>query len=224
MDASRLPRLHELGVPVLFGDAANSEILRHAALPAARALVVTVPDDAAALVIVTAARRLAPDLRIVSRASTWEGARRMRDAGAQAIVRPELEGGIEIVRQTLLGLDFPPPDVQRYADAVRHEGLETAGAASDRARAVADLAHALGDLDIGWLLAEEGCSVAGRTIATSQLRSRTGASIVAIGRGHTLISNPGPAEILRARRSSGCHRIGRTGGDRVEGVRGRDGD
>lgn len=116
-----LVKLQSLQIPVLYGDAANSEILRHASLPHARALVITVPDDVAALAMVEAARKLAPDVRIVARASSWEGGRRLRAAGARRIVRPELEGGVEIVRQTLIDLDFSAGEAQQLADDVRHE-------------------------------------------------------------------------------------------------------
>jgi monovalent cation:H+ antiporter-2, CPA2 family len=119
VDPSRTKRLQQLGIPVLFGDAANSEILSHTGLPRARSLVVTVSDDVSALMIVTAGRRLGPQLQIIVRASTWDGARRLRAAGATAVVRPELEGGIAIVEATLLGLEFPADKVQRHTDAVR---------------------------------------------------------------------------------------------------------
>jgi CPA2 family monovalent cation:H+ antiporter-2 len=194
-DTTRTKRLRQLGIPVLFGDAANSEILSHAGLERARALVVTVPDDAAALTIVTTARRRAPDLHIISRASTWEGGRHLKDAGATAVVRPELEGGVEIVRRTLLGLNFPAYDVQRYAEAVRLEDLGIS-ARDDRARVLEDLAHAVGNLEVGWAVVAERSPVAGQTLAKANVRSRTGASIVAIGCGQTVISNPGPSEVL----------------------------
>jgi CPA2 family monovalent cation:H+ antiporter-2 len=196
VDVTRSKRLQQLGIPVLFGDAANSEILSHAGLERARALVITVPDDAAALAIVTTARRLAPDLHIITRASTWEGSRHLRDAGATAVVRPELEGGIEIVRRTLLDLRFPAYDVQRYTDAVRREELGISSARDDRAQVLEDLAHAVGNLDVAWISVGQESAVAGQTLSQSNVRARTGASIVAIGRGHTVISNPPPAEVL----------------------------
>ena len=46
-DATRVEDLQKAGVPVLYGDAGNSEILDHAGLGRARALVVTIPDDPA---------------------------------------------------------------------------------------------------------------------------------------------------------------------------------
>lgn len=133
-DVSLLARLHQLGIPVLYGDAANSEILSHAGLERARALVVTVPDDTAALLIAVAARRLAPSLRVIARASTWAGGRRLAEAGVNEVIRPELEGGIEIVRRTLIGLDFPESAVRRYTNIVRQEDLGALPTDSDGAR------------------------------------------------------------------------------------------
>jgi monovalent cation:H+ antiporter-2, CPA2 family len=118
-DPTRTTRLQNLGVPVLFGDAANSEILDHTGLPRARSLVVTVADDVSAQMIVAAGRRLGPQLDIIARASTWAGARRLTDAGATAVIRPELEGGIAIVRRTLVGLDFSSEDIERQTETIR---------------------------------------------------------------------------------------------------------
>jgi CPA2 family monovalent cation:H+ antiporter-2 len=196
-DASRARRLEEKGTPVVFGDAANSEILNATALDRARALVVTVPDDAAALMVVTAARRRAPpSLHIITRASTWDGALLLKDAGATDIVRPELEGGLEIMRRTMTGLDFPAQEVLRYADAVRREGLAVLPARDDRAHVLEDLSHAMGGLEVSWFTVSDMSAVAGRTIADSSLRQRTGASIVAINRDRAVVSNPGPSERL----------------------------
>ncbi len=120
-DPARLAKLRELGVPTLFGDAASAEILTHASLDTARAIVITLPDDATALAVAAEARHLAPTLHVISRASTWAGARRLREAGIEDVVRPELEGGVELARRTLADLDLPPEDVQRYAEAIRRD-------------------------------------------------------------------------------------------------------
>ncbi len=195
-DVTRAKRLQELRIPVLFGDAANSEVLSHAGLERARAVAITVPDDAAALTIVATARQLAPDLHVITRASTWEGARHLKDVGATAIIRPEFEGGIEMVRRTLLALKFPAYDVQRYTDAARREELGLSAAADDRAKILKELSHAVGNLDLAWLAVSKESPVTGRTLAESNVRARTGVSIVAIGRGDTVISNPAPGETL----------------------------
>jgi len=198
-DPRRLDKLHELGVPVLYGDAGSSDILENAHLNHARALVITLPDDAAALSVVVTARLLSPNIRIVSRASTWDGARRLKAAGADDVVRPELEGGVEIVRRTLLDLELPVGDVQRYTDLVRREGLDESERPSpERARVLEDLVGAGRHLEVGWLVVQDGSRLSGATLAGSGLRATTGVSVVAIGRDGTLIGNPSPEEILHA--------------------------
>jgi CPA2 family monovalent cation:H+ antiporter-2 len=198
VDPVVMKKLHELGVPVLYGDAGNSDILDHAALSHARALVVTLPDDAAALAVVQTTRRATKTLHVIARASTWDGARRLRAAGATEVVRPELEGGIEIVRRALLELDLPVGDVQRYTDAVRRQGLDDSERPNpERTRMLEDLLAAARDLEVGWLSLDERSPVAGLTLAASELRAKAGVSVVAIGRHETLVSNPGPDEVLR---------------------------
>jgi len=175
-DPQRLVRLRELGVPVLYGDAANSEILEHAALSRARALVITLPDDAAAIMVVMTARSEAPNLRIIARASTWDGAARLLKAGANDIVRPELEGGIEIVRRTLIDLDIPFKDVQRYTDLVRREGLSDSERLSHEQMRVLDhLMNAPLDLNLRWIEVPDGSPLAGRSLTETSLREKTGA-------------------------------------------------
>jgi CPA2 family monovalent cation:H+ antiporter-2 len=197
-DPTRLDKLRELGVPVLYGDASSSDILEHADLDRARACVITLPDDAAALSVVATARIHAPNVRIVARASTWEGARRLRAEGVRDVVRPELEGGVEIVRRTLLDLDLPVREVQRYTELVRREGLDESERPSpDRARVLEDLVRGAQALEVVWLDVIEASPVAGRTLAELALRTIAGVSVVAIGRGDTLIGNPAAEEALR---------------------------
>jgi CPA2 family monovalent cation:H+ antiporter-2 len=196
-DPIRIDKLRELGVPVLYGDAGSSDILATAHLDRARALVITLPDDAAALAVVATAKKHAPKVPIVARASTWEGAKRLKDDGASQVVRPELEGGVEIVRRTLLDLDLPVREVQRYTDLVRREGLtESDRPSPEQARVLDDLVHAAKDLEVGWLVVEAGSAVAGRALADTLLRATAGVTVVAIARHNDLIRNPGPREVL----------------------------
>jgi CPA2 family monovalent cation:H+ antiporter-2 len=198
-DPAVLSRLHQLGVPALYGDAGSSEILEHASIDKARALVITLPDDAAVLAVVVTARLVNPKVPIVARASTWDGGRQIKKAGANEVVRPELEGGIEIVRRTLLDLELPVRDVQRYVEIVRNEGLDDVERPSaERARVLDHLIGASKDLQIEWLELGASSPLVNRTIDQAQIRSRSGASIVAISRADRLMTNPEPGETLLA--------------------------
>jgi CPA2 family monovalent cation:H+ antiporter-2 len=124
-DLQRVEELNRRGTTTLYGDAANSEVLAHAGLERARVLVVTVPEEATSELVVAAAHDLASDLPIIARAATGEGVQRLAQLGSQDVIHPELEGGLEIVRHTLLQLGFPLREVREYTDAVRRNHYDS---------------------------------------------------------------------------------------------------
>jgi CPA2 family monovalent cation:H+ antiporter-2 len=197
-DAARVEELNAQGVPTLFGDAANSEVLVHAGLKRARLLVITIPEETATEVIVAAARDEAPDLPIIARAATASGIKRLALLGAQQVIHPELEGGLQIVRRTLLELGFPLSKVQDYADIVRSDYYDLSIDTEQERQLLHDLLSASDNIGLTWLRLRANNSLVGRTLVEANLRARAGASVVAIMRDRELITNPDPREILRA--------------------------
>jgi len=189
-DAARAAEFQRRAIPTLFGDAANSEIMTHTGLGRARALVVTVPDETAAELIVTAARDLAPGLPIVARAATQAGLRRLAAHGAHDVIHPELEGGLEVVRHTLLALDYPLDQVQDYIDAVRSDAYDTAVTTPEEQRTLDQLMATVRGLRIRWQRLPSASPLIGRTLAEVDLRARTGASVIALVRDRRLLATP----------------------------------
>ncbi len=178
------------GIPTLFGDAANSEILTHVGLDKARALVVTVPDETAAELIVAGARDLAPSLPIIARAATPEGVRRLDQHGARDVIHPELEGGLEIVRHTLIRLNYPVGQVQGYIDAVRRDAYDTTVINIEERRMLDQLVSAARGMEIAWRKLEPGSPLIGQTLGEADLRARVGASVIAVVRNQQVVANP----------------------------------
>jgi CPA2 family monovalent cation:H+ antiporter-2 len=184
-------------VPSLYGDAANSEVLTHAGLQHARALVVTGPDEDATTLVVTAARDLAPDLPIIARAASEDGTRRLTELGAQDVIHPELEGGLEIVRHTLLQLGFPLQEIYRYTDAVRRDHYDLQVNSEEEHRLLHDLLDAANSIEIHWFRLIDGNPLTGKTLAHVNLRAQTGASIVALLREGQLFANPKSSTVFQ---------------------------
>jgi monovalent cation:H+ antiporter-2, CPA2 family len=189
-DSQRVEELDEIGVPTLYGDAANSEVLTHAGLGRASALVVAGPNEDASALVVTAARDLAPELPIIARATSEEGTKHLTQLGAQEVIHPELEGGLEIVRHTLLQLGFPLQEIFRYTDAVRHDHYDMHVNTEEEHRLLHDLLDAANSIEIHWFRLGEGNPLVGQSLANANLRSKTGASVVALLRQGELIANP----------------------------------
>jgi monovalent cation:H+ antiporter-2, CPA2 family len=189
-DMERIQVLNRQQVFTLYGDAANSEIITHAHLERALALVVTVPDETSAIIIVASARSLNPKLPMVVRAATEEGVHELAALGADRIIHPELEGGLEMVHQTLLQLGFPLRQVHEYAQAVRRDQYDNQVTTPDEHRSLSELLVASQLIEITWLTIKEGSPIAGQSLLEANLRSRSGASVVALIRDNHIIPNP----------------------------------
>jgi CPA2 family monovalent cation:H+ antiporter-2 len=197
-DFERVEALNRRGTATLFGDAANSEVLTHAGLERARALVVTTPEEATNELIVAAAHDISPNLPIISRAATEAGVTRLSELGAQDVIHPELEGGLHIVRHLLLQLGFPLPEVHRYTEAVRRDHYDLQVSTNEEHRLLHNLLDAMINIEVTWLSLAEGNPLVGQTLAEANLRARTGASIIAILRGQQLIANPKSMTVFQA--------------------------
>ena len=78
-----------LGLNGHIGDAATAEVLEHAGVGHVSAVVVTVPDPAAARGIVELVRSLAPDVHIIARARYHRYFSDLQAAGADDVVDEE---------------------------------------------------------------------------------------------------------------------------------------
>ena len=189
--------LQAQGIKTMFGDAANSEILLHVGLEHARALVVTAPNETTVELIVTAAHAIAPQLPIIARAATADRLPHLYHLGARHVINPELEGGLEILRHTLLALGHATSRIQPYMDAVRTESYEGILPEEGGYPVLDQLLMATRGVEIAWELLNPGSPVIGRTLAEAAIRSRVGASVVAVLRGGEVITNPGPSLIFQ---------------------------
>jgi len=93
--------------PAVVGDAVDDDTLMAAGIERAHGLVVCVSNDRDNLVISFSARLLNPEMRIVARCVDPLVGRKLRRAGADAVVSPNAIGGLrlvaELVRPTAVG-------------------------------------------------------------------------------------------------------------------------
>lgn len=197
-DVERVQALNLAGVATLYGDAANSEVITHAALNRARALVVTVPAESAAAMIVASARSLNPDLPIIVRAATENGVQHLGYLGANDVVHPELEGGLEMVHDTLLQLGYPLREVHAYTDAVRRDAYNIDVSSADEHRSLHELLAMAESIDIVWVTLSGQNPLVGQTLQESNIRAETGASVIAVIRDQHLVPNPKSSTEFRA--------------------------
>lgn len=122
IDPNVINAAHERGIPCIYGDASNREILAQAELERARVMVITFPDPIATRLAVESARSINPRLNIVARIHTDEDVEKLRSLGVAELVRPEVEAGLEIIRHTLHRFGLTSQEIQYIVNTLREEG------------------------------------------------------------------------------------------------------
>jgi len=179
VDPRRVERSEDLCV---VGDATDDDVLHHAGLERASALVAALTSDADNVFVTLSARAVRPDLFIVARARESSSAAKLERAGADRVVNPQELGGAR------MAAFIARPHVTEFVDVVMHDrNLELqleeitlpAGSASE--------SHALGDT--GWsrpggaLILAVRDGAAGRFISNPPLDTRLGPGTVLIAMG-----------------------------------------
>jgi CPA2 family monovalent cation:H+ antiporter-2 len=122
LDPQVISRLHSAGVPCIYGDAGNPEILAHAQLDKARVLICTFRDFIAVESTTRNALRINPKLDIVARVHRDIDAELLKGVGVSELVRPEFEASLEITRHTLHRFGVTGPEIQHILSGLRREG------------------------------------------------------------------------------------------------------
>ncbi|MCX6706258.1 MAG: cation:proton antiporter [Candidatus Woesebacteria bacterium] len=92
------------GLPVIFGDPAEPEVLEAAGIRRAKAVVVAIPDRISQEILISHVQTVAPDVKIISRVhldSDWE---RLKILKVDKIVQPEFEAAIAITRSIFISM------------------------------------------------------------------------------------------------------------------------
>jgi len=123
IDPRVISTLRSRGVPYIYGDAGNAEVLSKAGLPEASVFVLTIPDLLAARLAIENALRINPKLDIVARVHRDADAELLKGIGVSELVRPEFEASLEITRHTLHRFGLTSIKIQHILNGLREGRL-----------------------------------------------------------------------------------------------------
>ena len=124
IDHRAIASARKKGIPCIYGDPSNPEILAQANLQKAKVLVITFRDPIAVRLVVENARRINRRLDIVARVRGDEHTEGLRALGVSQLVRPEVEVGLEIIRHTMHRFGLSPQETQLIISRLREEETE----------------------------------------------------------------------------------------------------
>ncbi|HEU4565138.1 MAG TPA: cation:proton antiporter [Gemmatimonadaceae bacterium] len=185
------------GRAIIYGDATGREILEHAGIAHARVLVIAISDAAATRSAAALARQLNPAVHIVVRSRYVHEMEPLLALGTDEVVPEEFETSIEIFSRVLRRYLVPRDDVQRLASEIRGTGYEAFRAPGEPLSLAGGYEQLISGLAAELCRVEPGAAVAGRSLADSGIRQKSGVSVVGIRRrdGHT-IANPAGGDVL----------------------------
>lgn len=191
MNAQSVREAKAQGLPVFYGDATSEEALGHAHLQTARALVLLMNDPAGATRIVDTVKRLAPHVPILMRTRYLAERDALVATGAHDVVAEEVEGAAEIVARLLRSMEVPRNLIDERIRALRAE-TQPSARRQTVPRPVLGEVRGLDELKIESARVRPGSPAIGASLSSMLLRTETGALVVGVRRGATLLEKPDP--------------------------------
>lgn len=185
-----LQTLRERRIPYLFGDASSTLVLEKANLTQAKAMAIALPDPMATRLTLKRALSLAPDLDITVRAHVNEEIDSLYQLGAQEVVQPEFEASLEMGAHMLLKLGDSTYAVQQVVNRYRRGRYRDILPERSEYWGAADLEVAIEGLQHHWYSLHSDSPLVGMTLAQTNARRLTGATVMAIERNKQLYRYP----------------------------------
>lgn len=198
MNPETVRREQSKGINIIYGDASSDEILHEADIDSARCIVVTIPDAATAQRIVVMARKMNPDITIITRTRFVQEVESLYRLGADVVIPEEFETSIEIFSRVLHTYNIPENDIHHIIDEIRCDGYsELRGANAPSCSFTAEIKRASG-LNVSSWRVENNSPAGGKTLQELNIRKLHGVSVIAIERGGSLAANPDSDDRIEA--------------------------
>lgn len=181
-----------LGEKIIFGDASKKEILEHARIDEARIVVIAISDAAASRRIAALARQMNPSIHVIVRTRYLLEMEPLFKLGVNEVIPEEFETSVEILSRVLKRFLIPQDVVEECVADVRRDGYEMLRTVSKRHSHAVGIAGFLSGAEIGSFRVQKGAPMAGQVLRGGLLRSKSGATLVAIKRGNEIAPNPDP--------------------------------
>ena len=191
-------RMKQKGEPIFYGDGTSPEILQKMGVDRARLLVVAISDPASTRRIVQAARKANPRIYIIVRTRYASEVEDLIHLGANEVIPEEFETSIEIFARVLHRYQVPRNVIAEQIEKIRSGEYEALRRVELPLRTLPEKCELITDIDTETFLIDERSPAAGRSIKDLRVRSKTGATVIAVRRNEEVIPSPEPEFVLKA--------------------------
>jgi len=179
------------GEPIFYGDGTSPEILHKLGIATARMLVVAISDPSSTRRIVQVARKENARLYIIVRTRYTAEVEDLLKLGANEVIPEEFETSIEIFAKVLHHYQVPKNVLIEQIEKIRSGSYEVLRRVELPSKNLPEKCEILTDIDTETYLVNDRSNASGRSIKKLEIRSTTGATVIAVKRGNEIIPSPG---------------------------------
>jgi CPA2 family monovalent cation:H+ antiporter-2 len=189
LNAEVVRRAKVKGEKINFGDATRREVLQHAGIDKAWALVLAMSDPHAARRTVNQARHMSEDLHIIVRTRYVAEITELLEHGANEVIPEEFETSIEIFSRVLQRYGFARNVIESQIQRIREQGYEMLRSTSADPGKLDTVNVALDAASTETIQLTKDSPVVGKGLGELDFRGASGATIIAVMRdGETKVS------------------------------------
>jgi len=184
------------GEIIIYGDAGNYEVLKTALIEKAKVLVIAISDRATSRRAVKLARQLNPVLFIIVRTRFMKETEELTRLGADMVIPEEFETSIQIFRKVLEEYHIPLNVIMQQVNLLRGESYKYLRSEDKKDIAFTHIDEILSARLTDTFYINDDNKFIGKSIGDLNLRKLTDATIIAIVRKGSTITNPAANDLL----------------------------
>jgi CPA2 family monovalent cation:H+ antiporter-2 len=178
------------GEPIFYGDGTSLEILHKLGIDAARLMVIVISDPASTRRIVQIARKSNSRLYIIVRTRYLTEVDDLIQLGANEVIPEEFETSIEIFARVLHQFQVPRNLILELIERIREGSYEVLRKVELPVNTLPEKCEVISEIDTETYLVNNRSNASGRSIKDLRIRTKTGATVIAVKRGSEIIPSP----------------------------------
>jgi CPA2 family monovalent cation:H+ antiporter-2 len=186
------------GENIIYGDIGNFEVLKTALIKKAKVLVIAISDRTTSRRAVKLAKQINPNLYVLVRTRFMKETDELEKLGADMVIPEEFETSIQIFRKVLEEYHVPLNVVMQQVNLLRGESYKYLRSEDKKEIAFTHIDEILSARLTDTFYINDDNKFIGKSIGELNLRKLTDATIIAIVRKGSTITNPAAKDLLLA--------------------------
>ncbi len=190
LDMNLVKEYKSKGEPIYYGDATSADVLIHLGVKKAKMLVCTLSDPISQRMVISNARKHNKCLHILVRTKHVKAVEELKSIGANDVIPEEFETSLEIFHRVFLYYNMPPETIDNTLELIRQNNYSLLRDASQDKMSILGKLQCIPEVDIRSSKISGRSKHIGKTVREMNVRQEIGVTVLAIRRGHELITTP----------------------------------